>query len=366
MRAFEITWDKTSGTLAIAGAFGVHQASAAIAEFEAITQSGTAITAVDITKVSALDTVGAMLLREWAGNVPITCADDEQRGLLSMVGKLDLTVPPQKEPLPPLTAQMIALGKWASNMAVETRHMLTFTGKSLVMVARALRHPQHLRIPMIAQNIEQLGIQALPIIGLIAFLISIVLAYQGVEQLRPYGAQQFTVDLVALSILREMGVLLTAIMVAGRSGSAFTAEIGVMKAREEVDALQVMGLDPFDILVVPRLIAIIIALPLLTFFANMMGLLGGFIISHSLIDITFSQYLERVHFAADGNDLFVGMFKAPVFAFFIGVVGCMHGLRVSGSAESIGRETTVSVVKAIFLVLVLDAFFSILFQKLGI
>src|SRR4029453_2942924 len=207
---------------------------------------------------------------------------------------------------------------------------------------------------------------ALPIVGLLAVMISIVIAYQGVAQLRPYGGEDLTIDLVAVSVLREMGVLITAILVAGRSGSAFTAEIGVMKAREEIDALKVMGLDPMVLLVVPRIIALVITLPLLTFYADMMGLAGGAVVGNALLGTSPEQYLAHVRKAIDGSDLFVGLFKAPVFAFVISIVSCMHGLRVRGSAESVGRETTRAVVKAIFLVIVLDALFSILFDKLGL
>jgi len=167
-------------------------------------------------------------------------------------------------------------------------------------------------------------------------------------------------------MLREMGVLITAILVAGRSGSAFTAEIGVMRTREEIDALQVMGLDPMQLLVVPRIVGLVITLPLLTFYAEMMGLAGGALVCTALLGVQPGQYIEHVRHAIDGSDLFVGLFKAPVFALVISVVGCMHGLRVGGSAESVGRETTRAVVRAIFLVIVLDALFSILFEKLGL
>jgi len=197
-------------------------------------------------------------------------------------------------------------------------------------------------------------------------MISIVIGYQGVAQLRPYGGEDFTINLVAVSVLREMGVLITAIMVAGRSGAAFTAEIGVMKAREEVDALNVMGMDPMAMLVVPRLIGLVITLPLLTFFSDVMGLVGGAMIAQSLLDVSPLQYMDRVHQALDGSDLFVGLFKAPIFGFLIAVIGCMHGLRVRGSAESVGQETTRAVVKSIFVVIVLDALFSILFEKLDL
>ena len=199
-----------------------------------------------------------------------------------------------------------------------------------------------------------------------AIMISVVIGYQGVAQLRPYGGEDFTINLVAVSVLREMGVLITAIMVAGRSGSAFAAEIGVMKTREEIDALNVMGMEPMELLVVPRLIGLVITLPLLTFFSDIMGLLGGAMISSSLLHVSPLQYVDRVHHAVDGSDLFVGLFKAPIFGFLIAIIGCMHGLRVRGSAESVGRETTRAVVKAIFVVIVLDALFSILFEKLGL
>ena len=230
----------------------------------------------------------------------------------------------------------------------------------------ALFHPGSLRPASISRHVAETGIHALPIIGLMAIMIAIVLGYQGVAQLRPFGGEDYTINLVAVSVLREMAVLITAIMVAGRSGSAFTAEIGVMKTREEVDALEVMGIEPMQVLVVPRVIALVITLPLLTFFADIMGLVGGAAISQVLLDVSPTQYFARLPHVVDGSDLFVGLFKAPIFAFFIAVTGCMHGLRVSGSAESVGRETTRAVVKSIFMVIVLDAFFSILFERLGV
>jgi phospholipid/cholesterol/gamma-HCH transport system permease protein len=197
-------------------------------------------------------------------------------------------------------------------------------------------------------------------------VISIVIAYQGQVQLRPLGVRQYTINLVAISVLREMGVLLTAIMVAGRSGSNFAAEIGVMKVRQEVDALGSMGFNIFELLVLPRLIALVIVLPLLTLLADIMGLFGGAVISISLMDIALPEYLERARAAATWKDFLVGMIKAPVFAFVIALVGSMHGLKVSGSAESVGEETTASVVKSIFLILVLDGLFSIYFHKVGL
>jgi phospholipid/cholesterol/gamma-HCH transport system permease protein len=248
----------------------------------------------------------------------------------------------------------------------DTVDIVTFVGRAASAVGQALIHPHLLRLPSISRQVAETGINALPIVGLMAVMISVVIGYQGVAQLRPYGGEDFTINLVAVSMLREMGVLITAIMVAGRSGSAFTAEIGVMMARDEVDALKVMGMDPMAVLVVPRLIGLVITLPLLTFFSDVMGLVGGSLISLALLDVSPLQYVDRVRHAVDVSDLFVGLIKAPIFGFLIAIIGCMHGLRVRGSAESVGKETTRAVVKAIFIVIVLDALFSILFEKLGL
>jgi phospholipid/cholesterol/gamma-HCH transport system permease protein len=258
------------------------------------------------------------------------------------------------------------LGKLADEAWHDMIDVVTFVGRAASAVGHAMAHPRELRLPSISRQVAETGVDALPIVGLLAVMISVVIAYQGVAQLRAYGGEDLTIDLVAVSVLREMGVLITAIIVAGRSGSAFTAEIGVMKARGEIDALQVMGLAPMEMLAVPRLIGIVITLPLLTFYSDIMGLAGGAVIGNALLGVTPVQYFEHVRRAVDGSDLFVGLFKAPIFAFVIGVVGCMHGLRVKGSAESVGHETTRAVVKAIFLVIVLDALFSILFEKLGL
>jgi phospholipid/cholesterol/gamma-HCH transport system permease protein len=216
------------------------------------------------------------------------------------------------------------------------------------------------------RHLEETGLDALPIVGLISMLVGLVLAYQGVDQLRPFGAEIYMVNLVGVATLREMGILLTAIVVAGRSGSAFTAEIGTMKVNEEVDALSTLGLDPVEILVLPRLIALLITLPLLAFFADIMSLVGGAIGGLLLIDLTLPQFLDQLSIAVTPTMFWVGVVKAPVFAFVISMVGCFEGLRVTGSAESVGRQTTKAVVESIFLVIVLDALFSILFSVLGI
>ena len=322
---------------------------------------------LDLSGLGTIDTPGALFLCALRGKgIELTGVRAEHKALLDLICGLDLKPLPKEEHVPRWRQIVIELGKGTANAWEDTLDIITFVGKAASATGLALIHPRSLRMPSISRHIEETGIHALPIIGLMAVMIAVVIGYQSVAQLRPYGGEDFTINLVAVSVLREMGVLITAIMVAGRSGSAFTAEIGVMKAREEIDALTVMGIEPMEVLVVPRLIGLIIALPLLTFFADIMGLFGGAMISKALLDISPMQYIDRVRTAVDQSDLLVGLFKAPIFAFFIGIIGCMHGLRVRGSAESVGTETTRAVVKGIFLVIVLDALFSIWFEKLGI
>jgi phospholipid/cholesterol/gamma-HCH transport system permease protein len=322
---------------------------------------------LDVGKLDSLDTPGALFLCALRDQgVQLTGIRAEHRALLDLICGLDLKPLPQAAPLPRWRQLVIQLGKGAQSARQDAQDIISFVGRAASWTADSLMHPGSLRPASISRHVAETGIHALPIIGLMAVMIAIVIGYQGVAQLRPYGGEDFTINLVAVSVLREMGVLITSIMVAGRSGSAFTAEIGVMKTREEVDALKVMGIEPMQVLVVPRLIALVISLPLLTFFADIMGLSGGAAIAQALLDVSPLQYLTRLRQAVDVSDFLVGLFKAPIFAFTIAIVGCMHGLRVGGSAESVGRETTRAVVKSIFLVLTLDALFSIVFERLGV
>ena len=352
--------------LALTGALGISTLAQAGSLLKKWTKRGPSRT-LDIARLDSLDTPGALMLCGLRDKgVTLVGVSDEHRSLLDLIYGLDLKPLPKVAFVPRWRQIVTQLGKGAHDARHDAVDLVTFIGRSASWTFNALIHPRCLRPASIARHIAETGIHALPIIGLMAFMIAIVIGYQGVAQLRPFGGEDFTINLVAVSVLREMAVLITAIMVAGRSGSAFTAEIGVMRTREEVDALEVMGIEPMQVLVVPRLIALVITLPLLTFFADIMGLIGGAAISEFLLNVSPTQYLARLPHVVDGSDLFVGLFKAPVFAFFIAVVSCMHGLRVSGSAESVGRETTRAVVKSIFLVLALDAFFSILFERLGV
>jgi phospholipid/cholesterol/gamma-HCH transport system permease protein len=323
--------------------------------------------ALDLRSLSLVDTPGALFLCELADKgVELTGIRAEHKTLLDLVCNLERKPLEKPESVPRWRELIIRLGKGADAAWHDTFDIITYVGRVASALRFAVIHPRYLRPASISRQIAETGINALPIVGLMAIMISVVIGYQGVAQLRAYGGQDFTINLVAVSVLREMGVLITAIMVAGRSGAAFTAEIGVMKAREELDALKVMGMDPVTMLVLPRLLGLIITLPLLTFFADIMGLLGGAMISQWLLHVSPTQYLDRVHQAVDTNDVLVGLVKAPIFGFLIGVIGCMHGLRVKGSAESVGQDTTRAVVKAIFVVIVLDALFSIVFEKLGL
>ncbi|MES2018316.1 MAG: MlaE family lipid ABC transporter permease subunit [Pseudomonadota bacterium] len=322
---------------------------------------------LDVAGITRLDTPGALFLCALRDQgVALGGVRPEHQTLFDLIGSLDLKPLPAMATVARWRELVTALGKSAHDARHEALSLITFIGRVASWSFQAVRHPSSLRPASISRHVRETGIQALPIIGLMAVMIAIVIGYQGVAQLRQYGGEDLTIDLVAVSVLREMGVLITSIMVAGRSGSAFTAEIGVMKTREEVDALTVMGLEPIQILVVPRVIALVLTLPLLVFFADVMGLLGGAAIAQSLLHMSPAQFVTRLPQVVTLSDLLVGLFKAPVFAFFIAVIACMHGLRVSGSAESVGRETTRSVVKSIFLVLVLDALFSILFEKMDV
>lgn len=244
--------------------------------------------------------------------------------------------------------------------------LLAFVGELTLVIGRTLKHPKRLQWTSTLYHLEHVGLKALPIVGLISFLIGIVLVYQGAYQLKRFGAEIFTIDLLAVSAMREIGILLTAIVVAGRSGSAFTAHIGYMKLNQEIDALHVLGLNPFEYIVLPRVLALFIALPLLAFYADVMALLGGGVTCMGLIGVDFDQFLHHLHLAIKPWTFWTGIIKSPVFALIIAIIGCYEGLRVTGGAASVGTQTTKSVVKSIFLVIIIDALFSMLYAYLRI
>jgi phospholipid/cholesterol/gamma-HCH transport system permease protein len=239
---------------------------------------------------------------------------------------------------------------------------LEFIGESGAASLSLATHPAQVRWRVLMHNLQLDGFNALPITGLLTFLMGVVIAYQGSEQLKTFGANIFIVDLVGISLLREIAPLVTAILVAGRSGSAYTAQIGTMRVTEELDALRTLGVSPMGLLVFPRALALFIALPLLTVFADVLGVFGGMLIAWSRLGITFTEFLARFEYAIALRHFLIGIGKTPVFAVIIALVGCYQGLQVVGGVDSVGRHTTVSVVQGIFLVIVTDAFFSVLFS----
>lgn len=327
---------------------------------------------VDLSGVAQFDTSAAWALTrlrtrmEDAGQgFEVFGAAEGPESLLQTVAKAmpkptDATAPPIS-----VADRLVMLGE---RVAGATRFLLAlvgYFGLFLARLARSVRHPSEFRLTALVHHCEEVGLKAVPIVALMAFLIGVVLAFQGSTQLRQFGAEVFVVDLIAISILRELGILLTSIIVAGRSASAFTAAIGSMKMREEIDAMRSLGLDPATILFVPRILALVIMLPILGLIANLMGLLGGGIMAWVDLGISPAMFTTRLVDGTDISHLTVGMVKAPVFALIIGVVGCHAGMQVKSNAESLGRMTSASVVTAIFAVIVADALFSIFFARIG-
>ncbi|HET9446291.1 MAG TPA: MlaE family lipid ABC transporter permease subunit [Steroidobacteraceae bacterium] len=358
-------------TVRLNGAWRIENIVAIEAALAQLSQEGARRVVVDTRSLEALDLSGAWLLHarlqalqgeggriEFAGSPPSQFAFLEE--ITSQPAEQSAV-----EPGPPRSwHDAIA---WIGRTSVQQMHQsidaVGYLGRITVTGLRSLR-PRHLRAASVTRHIYETGIQAIPIVSLIAFLISVIIAYLSAQQLRQFGAEIFTVDLVAIAVLREMGVLLTAIIVAGRSGSAFAAEIGVMRLNDEIDALHSMGVDPFEVLVLPRLIGLLISLPLLTIVADAMGLAGGALLSSLLLDISLTQFIPRLQDALAPTTFWAGLIKAPVFAALIALVGTYRGMQVRDSSRELGRLTTVAVVQSIFLVIFADAVFAVVFVEL--
>ena len=243
--------------------------------------------------------------------------------------------------------------------------VLSFFGSVVVALGAVLLHPRRFRVKALIHQMELVGVTSLGIIGLMSFLVGIVIAQQGAVQLREFGAEMLTINLTGRIAMRELGILMTAIMVAGRSGSAFAAQIGTMKLTEEIDAMRTIGVSPMEALVVPRVLAAMIMLPLLGFFASVCAIIGGAVISAFQIDIPFVTFLTRIQEVVPVHDFWVGIIKSPVFGLIIAIAGCYNGMQVKSNSEEVGRRTTMAVVAGIFMVIVLDAFFAIFFSEVG-
>lgn len=328
---------------------------------------------VDLAGVSAFDTAGAWALCSLRARIAaagrqmfITGEDARIRDVMASVQEALPTPDTAASARHSLADRLELLGRAIMGGLRFGAELVGFLGLFLARLARALIHPREFRLTSLVHHCQEVGLKAVPIVALMAFLIGVVLAFQGASQLRQFGAEVFVVDLIAISVLRELGILLTAIIVAGRTASAFTATIGAMKMREEIDAMRTLGLDPAMVLFVPRILALVLMLPILGLIANIMGLLGGAIMSWLELGISPAMFRTRLVEGTGVNHVMVGMVKAPVFALLIGIIGCHAGMQVQGNTDSLGRRTSQAVVTAIFAVIVADALFSVFFARIGV
>ncbi|MFN4039006.1 MAG: MlaE family ABC transporter permease [Erythrobacter sp.] len=325
------------------------------------------IAVVDLTDVGEFDTVGAWVVCQLARRhgARIAGASPSAQRLLDAIEEIGSESQLQRHRLPLWEMVPGAVGKQIFAVRAGAFGVVGFFGQILIGAVRLLRHPGRFPIRALVHQMELVGVSALPIIGLMSFLIGIVIAQQGSVQLEQFGAEALTVNLVGRITLRELGVLMTAIMVAGRSGSAFAAQLGTMKLTEEIDAMRTIGISPIEVLVIPRIMAATFMMILLGFYASVVAIIGGAVVGEFGLGIPFLTFLARIQEVVPTHDLWVGLIKAPVFGIIVGLAGCYHGLQVRGNSEEVGRRTTMAVVSAIFAVIVLDAFFAVFFTEIG-
>ena len=325
------------------------------------------VATLDLSRIDGIDTVGAWLIHRFANahGARVEGLSEEARHLLDQVAKADQRVEMRPERESPLVRVLAELGE-ATIKAVQTLYgLLGFFGATVIAFFSVIAHPRRFRFNATVHRFEVVGVSALPIIGLMSFLIGIVVAQQGAVQLRQFGAEVYTINLLGRITLRELGVLMTAIMVAGRSGSAFAAQLGTMKLTEEIDAMRVIGVSTMEALVLPRVLAVVMMMPLLGFYASLIAIVGGGLLCWGSLGIPPVTFILRLREVVPVTDLYVGLVKAPVFGAIIGLSGCFQGMQVEADAEQVGVRTTSAVVQAIFLVIVLDAFFAVFFTWIG-
>ncbi len=349
-----------------------------VAELESLTAAADAkvgsskAVKLDLGAVSEIDTVGAWLLERLSRRatsdghrVEMTGIAENYVGIVEEVRQVNRRVSAPVQRPNPLLAKLTDIGRSTLGAVQDVMVFLDMIAALTLALLRTLGRPRSLRLTSLVYQMYRIGWQAIPIVVLITFLIGAIIAQQGIFHFRRFGAESYVVDMVGILVLRELGVLIVAIMVAGRSGSAYTAELGSMKMREEIDALVTMGLDPVEVLILPRIVALIMTLPILAFVGSMAALYGGALVAQLYGGMAPAIFVARLHEAISVTHFEVGMLKAPFMALVIGVVACSEGLRVKGSAESLGRQTTTSVVKSIFLVIVLDGLFAVFFASIG-
>ncbi|MGB3797682.1 MAG: ABC transporter permease [Alteraurantiacibacter sp.] len=325
------------------------------------------VQAIDISGAGPVDTVGAWIIYRFSERTgaDIIGASEQAEALIEAVegASSDAAIAPPRPS---------SFGDISENIGIKVveffggvKQSIGFLGAVLVSALGLFLHPRRFRMKALVRQMEQVGVSSLPIIGLMSFLIGIVIAQQGAVQLQQFGAETLTVNLVGRITLRELGVLMTAIMVAGRSGSAFAAQLGTMKLTEEIDAMRTIGVSPMEALIIPRILASVLMMPLLGFYASVMAIIGGAVIGETMLGIPFWTFLARVQEVVPVYDFWVGMVKAPMFGLIIAMAGCYQGMQVEGNAEEVGLRTTAAVVQAIFMVIVLDAFFAVFFTEIG-
>ena len=355
--------DGAGETYRIAGALTITRAATAAREIDSLSDPLT----IDLSKVEKMDTVGAWIVYRTVRDrgAKVVGASADEQSLLDQVAEADKPVKVHPETPSGFVHVLGELGAWMAEVGRTLVGLLGFFGATLVAFANVARRPKRFRLNAVVQRFDVVGIRALGIIGLMSFLIGIVVGQQGAVQLEQFGAEVFTINLIGRITVRELGTLMTAIMVAGRSGSAFAAQIGTMKITEEIDAMRTIGVSPIEALVIPRLIAAVVMMPLLAFWAMLMSLLGGGIFVWLQLGIPPGTYIQRLQEVVPITDLWIGLIKAPVFGFIIALAGCFQGMLVQGNSEEVGMRTTTAVVQSIFLVIVLDAMFAVFFSSIG-
>jgi phospholipid/cholesterol/gamma-HCH transport system permease protein len=347
----------------VAGALTITRAATTQREIDALPDPLT----IDLSKVERMDTVGAWLVYRSVRDrgAKVIGATGDETSLLKEVGDFDAPAKVRPEEKPGVSRVLTELGEWVVEIGRTLVGLLGFLGAVLIAFASVIRRPKKFRLNAVVQRFDVVGVRALGIIGLMSFLIGIVIGQQGAVQLEQFGAEIYTINLIGRITVRELGVLMTAIMVAGRSGSSFAAQIGTMKITEEIDAMRTIGVSPVEALVLPRLIACVVMMPLLGFWAILMSLLGGGVLVWMSLGIPPLTYIQRLQEVIPMTDMWIAMIKAPVFGFIIALAGCFQGMLVEGDSEQVGSRTTTAVVQSIFLVIVLDAVFAVFFSSIG-
>jgi phospholipid/cholesterol/gamma-HCH transport system permease protein len=359
------TSDPAAGTKAyrVLGSLTIGRAATTQREIEALPDPVT----IDLSGVEKIDTVGAWLVYRTVRDrgAKVVGASKDVAGLLDQVAEADHPAQIHPEERQATLRVLDEIGSWVAEAMTTLVGLIGFLGAVLIGFAGIIRRPKRFRVNAVIQRFDVVGVRALGIIGLMSFLIGVVVGQQGAVQLEQFGAEVYTVNLIGRITVRELGTLMTAIMVAGRSGSAFAAQIGTMKITEEVDAMRTIGVSPIEALVIPRMIAAVVMMPLLAFYAMVMSLLGGGIYVWIDLGMPPLTYIQRLQEVVPVTDLWVGLIKAPVFGVIIALAGCFQGMLVQGNSEEVGTRTTAAVVQAIFLVIVLDAVFAVFFSQVG-